>query len=496
MLSLGMMLGITVTELLRFSMLSRLGLTSKTPNGGNVQQLTQSLAGCGSVSSTSNRTATTPVSWEEGPRSPLEVLYEQTGNGTKFRDWVLYHVLRVYPHFPDDNAPMLGTPSVAHDPNTNRTVLGFRITTKSMELALKSISYLMLCELVPEPATATNETEVTNSNAMDATWRCHDSGMENAYIPPECDSRYWKNPIVPVLWGLTTIGPEDARLLFDEEGNLGATMVMRGCHPNTKWGATTALGSIYTMRWRRTHETWRVAGYPKLLDLRTHASVPLGDAYPEVTKSWIAIPTRSDGSKVAGHADPGGLHFSVGWTRDKKRHVVYRVTDTSETLYAVAPLRRRVDYSSLDLDAYRGSTNVVQFKGALLGMGHRQIEPMPTYVHYWYAYCPQAPYYSAVALSDAFFLPDDLNVRTSFAMGLAAEGDNLYLLWSEYDTLPRFSLHTSDDVMRTFWNSTFAHSRGHTYEGFEDFAAMCADAVAAEKAEESADRTGNRSSSP
>jgi hypothetical protein len=497
-LALGMMLGITVTELLGFSTLGSFGSISTTLKPEIGQQLTQSLDGCGNVPSTSNRTMT-PASREEAyhpPRSPLEVLYEQTGNGTGFVDWVMYHVLRVYPHFPDEDAPMPGTPSVAHDPNTNRTVLGFRIMSTSLLLALRDVSFLMLCELVQEAAVtsaaagAASESRATGA----ATWRCHDSGMENSYIPPECDARHWKSPAEYVMWGAKTVGPEDARLLLDEEGNLGATMVMRGCHPDTKWGNTTPIGSMYTMRWRRTHETWRVIGYPKLLDLRKHDSRPLGDAYPEITKSWISIPTRSGGSKVAGLDDPQGLHFSLGWTPGMKRHVVYQVNETSETLFAVTPLRKGVDYSRLDLGAYRGSTNVVQFKGALLGMGHRY--SLPSYVHYWYAYCPHPPYYSAVALSDGFLLPKDPSVRTSYALGLAAEGDNLYLLWSEHDKVPRFSLHTSDDVMRSFRNSAFAQSRGHTYEGFEGFAAMCADAVAAENAEERADRAANRSSSP
>lgn len=496
-LALCTILGFTCIKLLNLVMVTKNDAIMKASEWEYLRKrlpVESCLEGCGTnVTSTLNNTATSDSENDAHlTRSPLEVLYEQTDSGMKFRDWVLYHVQRTYPHFPDDDGLLLGTPSVAHDPNTNRTILGFRIGSQSMQLALKSVSYLMLCELKHAPAT-TGATE-TVRDATNAAWRCQDSGMENSYIPPECDPRYWKNPTEHVLWGLTIIGPEDARLLLDEEGNLGATMVMRGCHPNTKWGPTTALGSVYTMRWRRTHETWRVAGYPKLLDLRTRRLEHLGDEYPEVTKSWISVPTRSEGTKVASHADPQGLRFSVGWTRDMKHHVVYQVRETSKTLYAVTPLRKGVEYSSLDLDSYRGSTNVVPFKGALLGMGHRHIDSAPTYEHYWYAYCPHPPYYSAVALSEGFFLPQDRNVRTSFALGLAVEGDNLYLFWSEYDKLPRLTLFPSDEVMGALKNSTFARSRGHTYEGVDGFTAMCAAAVAAEAAEGRSAGARNRSS--
>jgi hypothetical protein len=432
-LFLGVMLGITGTELLGVTMLNRSNPINTASRWENVQHAVLSLEGNGNATSVSGpasssrttRTAT-PVDGDHSPLphpnrslSPLEVLYGQTGNGTRLRDWVLRHVQRTYPHFPDDDGLRLGNPSVAHDPSTNRTVLGFRITTESMPRALRHVSYLMLCEPARDPPGA------TAANARDPTWRCQDSGMENAYIPPECDTRHWRNPTEHVLWGMMTVGPEDARLLFDEDGSLGATMVMRGCHPYTKWGRTTPLGSMYTMRWRRSHDTWRVAGYPKVLDLRTHQSHSLGDTYPEVTKSWITVPSLSGGAKAASHADPvGRLRFSVGWTRDMRRHVVYQVSEASDTLYAVTPLRKDVEYSSLDMDAYRGSTNVVPFRGALLGIGHRKVGPEPSlYEHYWYAYCPDPPHYSAVALSDGFILPKDRSILASFALGLAGEGD-------------------------------------------------------------------------
>jgi hypothetical protein len=240
--------------------------------------------------------------------SHLEILYSQTNNGTALKEWAQYHVQRVYPHFPDDNGLVLGTPSLAHNPTTNRTVLGFRVSSVSLKLALSWISYLMICELQDPPDEGARHR--TNSTTYEGRWRCQDSGMENAYVPPECDRRYWKDPSERVFFGLTSVGPEDARLFFDESGRLGATMVMRGCHHHTPFGNSTALYSVYTRRWRHTHETWRVDGYPKLLDLREFNTSYLGSRYPRITKSWITIPRRT--GLVADVGVATSLHYSVG----------------------------------------------------------------------------------------------------------------------------------------------------------------------------------------
>jgi hypothetical protein len=455
--------------------------------------------------------------------SPLEVLYRQTDNGTTLKQWVRYHVRRTYPQFPDvdndvddnDNGSsndhrkellVLGAPSLAHDPQTNRTVVGFRVGCKAMTLALHRHNYVMLCELVNVNSSNDDDTEddVQDNSRTTApdrrTWRCQDSGIENAYVPPQCDRRYWKHPAQKVFWGLTTTGVADPRLLFDfdsgqQQQQLGSTFVMRGCHPHTPYGNSTALYSVYTARWTRTHGTWRVDGYPTLLDLRALDGSSLGAAYPRVTKSWITIPTPHDTKRLAAttsHDDDADatqrlLRFSVGWSQDMKRHVVYQVreADATDTLYAVTPLRVGANYTHLDLRNYRGSTNVVPFRGALLGIGHRRILPGTIYYHYWYAYCPIAPYYPAVALGEGMLLPQRPNVAISFALGLAVEGDHhLYLAWSENDRIPRLTRYTADDVLKAFRNSSFARSRGHSYVHFANFTSLCAEAVAAAEVEE------------
>jgi hypothetical protein len=452
--------------------------------------------------------------------SPLEVLYRQTHNGTTLKRWVRYHVRRTYPQFPDvddnDNGSnnnndhrkellVLGAPSLAHDPRTHRTVVGFRVGCKAMPLALDRHNYVMLCELV-DVNNEDNDDDSTNNLRTTApdrrTWRCQDSGIENAYVPPQCDRRYWKHPAQKVFWGLTTTGPADPRLLFDfdsasgRQQQLGSTFVMRGCHPGTPYGNRTALYSVYTARWTRTHDTWRVDGYPTLLDVRAIDGSSLGAAYPPVTKSWITIPTTHDDNHrlaaTTSHDDDADatkrlLRFSVGWSQDMKRHVVYQVheADESDTLYAVTPLRVGANYTHLDLRNYRGSTNVVPFRGALLGIGHRRILPGTIYYHYWYAYCPVAPYYPAVALGEGMLLPQRPNVPISFALGLAVEGDHhLYLSWSESDRIPRLTRYTADDVLEAFRSSSFARSRGHSYVHFANFTSLCADAVAAAEKEE------------
>jgi hypothetical protein len=460
--------------------------------------------------------------------SPLEVLYRQTHNGTTLKRWVRYHVRRTYPQFPDvgsdvddDNDSgsgsnknhrkellVLGAPSLAHDFQTNRTVVGFRVGCKAMPLALHRQNYVMLCELVSGSSdNDDNDDDSTNNSRTTRagdrrTWRCQDSGIENAYVPPQCDRRYWKHPAQKVFWGLTTTGVADPRLLFDfdtgqQQQQLRSTFVMRGCHPDTPYGNSTALYSVYTARWRRTHGTWRVDGYPTLLDVRAIDGSSLGAAYPPVTKSWITIPTTHDDTNhrlaaTTSHDDDTQqsnhrLRFSVGWSQDMKRHVVYQVheADGTGTRYAVTPLRQGANYTHLDLRNYRGSTNVVPFRGALLGIGHRRILPGTIYYHYWYAYCPMAPYYPAVALGEGMLLPQRPNVPISFALGLAVEGDHhLYFAWSENDRIPRLTRYTADDVLTAFRNSSFARSRGHSYENLANFTSLCADAVAAAEKEE------------
>jgi hypothetical protein len=223
-------------------------------------------------------------------RSPLEMLYEETARGSALREWALPHAMRTYPALPHDGrAVRVGTPSLAHDPTTNRTVVGFAISVPFGSYALKDARYLMLCEPV------VGDVPSSPSSLSSVLWRCQDSGLESSYVPPECDRRSWRDPVVRTGFPFVTTGPEDARLFFDLDGNLGAAVGMRGCHHGTPYGNHTALYSIYIMAWTQksqSHGMWRVEGYPKLLDLRNTSMEPLGDAYPAVTKSWIPIPPR------------------------------------------------------------------------------------------------------------------------------------------------------------------------------------------------------------
>jgi hypothetical protein len=383
----------------------------------------------------------------------------------------------------------MGNPSLAHDPATNRTVVGFRVQVRASKKRVRMARYLMFCETA-----ATGRERGTGPMAtkgyLSTSWRCQDSGWDTSYVPPECDPAYWGRPHVILPYGPLTRGPEDARMFFDADGNLGATAMMRGCHPLTPYGNRTALWSVYTARWTRSPSdggAWRMDRPPKVLDLRTPAMAHLGDAYPFATKSWVAIPSakRTTGTATSRAAPPPtdeGLLLSVGWTPGMKDHVVYRVAQTLDTLSAVVPANSRASHAQADVRTYRASTNLVEFRGAWLGMGHRQVHAggTKTYYHYWYAFCGEAPY-RAIAQSDLFLLPDDPAVGTSFALGLALEGlgpsQNVYLAWSENDTTPYLTRYSSDDVFRALQNSSDARERGHPSrdgQGDDNFAAPCA----------------------
>jgi hypothetical protein len=414
--------------------------------------------------------------------SPLEGLYEATDHGRGLAQWARNHAQSVYPFLfatevPDNERGevVMGNPSLAHDPRTNRTVLGFRIQVMAIKKRVRMARYLMLCE---RRRMAKREVTETTASAMgleeeedgvEHSWRCQDSGWDASYVPPECEPWFWSRPEITLPYGPLTRGPEDARLFFDSSGNLGATVMLRGCHPHTPYGNRTALWSVYAVRWNRTKDedgTWKMDRSPKLLDLRTSDLRFLGGSYPPATKSWVVLPTVSKGAAraAAPPASDVGMLLSVGWTPGMENHVVYRVAQTSETLSAVVPANANVNHSDADIRTYRASTNVVEFRGVLLGMGHRQVHKMATktYYHYWYAFCSEPPY-RAVALSDPFLLPDDPNVGTSFALGLASEGQHVYLAWSENDTRPCLTRYASSDVLRALAHSSFARkARGST----------------------------------
>jgi hypothetical protein len=413
--------------------------------------------------------------------TPLESLYEGTSNGTQLHFWLRSHVRTIYPHFSSDDEVQLGSPSLVQDKTS--TVLSVMVRPNSADL--KNLIFLMLC----------------NVRAPLGETRCQDSGFQHSTVPPECDGRYWLDPQLSVMYSsLTLVGPADPRLFLDEDGNLGATAVMRGCHPRSRFGNHTPIHSVYVLSWTKDtgthdgngdHDTgdagriWRVAGRPKLLDLRSANNSYLGDDYPPITKSWISLPGPF------GHPSPANAQnyrFSVGFTRRMWQNVVYRVVDAGETLYSVVPANEQITHSRAALRKYRASTNLVRFRGGLLGMGHRRYDTKVPYyyLHYWYVTCPRAPY-RAVACSDEFRLnPDDPASRVNFALGLAVDepaggsgGDStnasLYLAWSEADRVPYLRRYAPEDVLATLRSSTLARSAAGLSAGknASDFADLC-----------------------
>jgi hypothetical protein len=468
---------------------------------GGVAAVVPDAKGSTTTTTTTKAKASTPTAVKVSALSPLEDLYEATNHGRGLAQWARHRAQSVYPSLFATDLPenergevVMGNPSLAHDPRTNGTVLGFRIQVMAVKKRVRMARYLMLCERRRRNMAAAEQEETIRAakgleedEDVAGRWKCQDSGWDAAYVPPECDPRFWGRPEIILPYGPLTRGPEDARLFFDSAGNLGATVMVRGCHPFTTYGNRTALWSVYTVRWNRTNDdedgTWTMDRSPKVLDLRTSTLGFLGDSYPFATKSWVAIPTQSKGATRAASppASDVGMLLSVGWTPGMADHVVYKVAQTSETLSAVVPANSNVNHSHADVRTYRASTNLVHWKGAvLLGMGHRQVHTATTktYYHYWYAFCAEPPY-RAVALSDPFLLPDDPHVGTSFALGLAWEGPHVYLAWSENDTRPCLSRYDSSDVGRVLAHSSFARERGTATKlvrdnSMDDLAALCA----------------------
>jgi hypothetical protein len=413
--------------------------------------------------------------------TPLESLYEGTSNGTHLNEWLRSHVRTIYPQFSSDDEVQLGSPSLVRDKTS--TVLSVMLRPNSADL--KNLIFLMLCDVRAPLGEA----------------RCQDSGFQHSTVPPECDRRYWLDPQLSVMYSsLTLVGPADPRLYLDEDGNLGATAVMRGCHPRSRFGNHTPIHSVYLLSWTKETDTqdgndndhddanstgriWRLAGQPKLLDLRSADNSYLGDDYPPITKSWISLPGP------LGHPSPSNAQshrFSVGFTRGMWENVVYKVVDAGETLYSVVPTNEKVPHSRASLRKYRASTNLVRFRGGLLGMGHRRYDTKVPYyyLHYWYVVCPHAPH-RAVACSDEFRLrPDDPSSHVNFALGLAADdratgggdGSNapLYLAWSEADRVPYLRRYAPGAILAALRSTTLARSAGiHVGRNASDFADLC-----------------------
>jgi hypothetical protein len=247
----------------------------------------------------------------------------------------------------------IGSPSLARDEATGRAVLGVRVETpvtissngRNM-FPMASSNFLMLCDL----------------KFPIGSVKCQDSGIFPWAIPPQCSGARWFNPATSTFWGFLTVGPEDARLFFDSNGALNAVFGARGCHPNTPYNESNPIYSLYEITWDYDGGVWTPngAGVPSLLDLSTSEGMPL-DNYPTVTKSWIPLPPSNQTAPT---------HYLLGFTSNMGSSVVYEVFDSDDSMSHVRPAEYSKDMKEADTDSFRGSTNLVPFRGFLLGVGH------------------------------------------------------------------------------------------------------------------------------
>jgi len=381
----------------------------------------------------------------------LSELYRSTNNGGDLIGFAQRQLSRISPALSKRSRVKIGTPSLARDGSTGRVVLGFRIevpTTVNADggslFKRGNTNFLLLCEL-------TSPIESVE---------CQDSGLFPWVIPPQCNPANWLNPSKKTFWGFLTTGPEDARLFFDSEGALHATFGGRGCHANTPYNQTNPINSLYEIKWdKEAGGVWTPNGVPNLLEVRTRDGKSLDDAYPPVTKSWIPVPSviASNGSMPVNEKKIN--HLLLGFTKDMTSSVVYEIYDTADSVYFVRPTKNSMDLKDADIRSFRGSTNLVPFHGFLLGIGHPKRSSK--YFLYWYAICPQSPY-MPIARSNLFNIRDEeyyskLNrsdVKVSFALGLALEGDDLYISWSEKDRNPLLSVYNSSFVFDMLVNSS------------------------------------------
>ncbi|KAL3810456.1 hypothetical protein ACHAXA_010386 [Cyclostephanos tholiformis] len=151
--------------------------------------------------------------------------------------------------------------------------------------------------------------------------------------------------------------------------------------------------------------------------------------------------------------------YLLGFTSNMTSSVIYEVFDYADSLSYVRPAEYSKDAKEADLVHFRGSTNLVPFHTFLLGVGHRRLKKK--YFLYWYAICPCPPYIP-IAQSNYFNFRDAeyysrhnmSDVRTSFALGLAVEGDIVYVSWSENDSNPLLSAWDSSRVDNALVNSS------------------------------------------
>ena len=321
------------------------------------------------LSSQSSRTKVSESSMQSRntPGNLLSELYRSTNNDGVLIPFVRRQLSRTNPALSKLPHVKFGTPSLARDETTGRVVIAFRIETPTIVDAkgesmsgLMNANFLLLCELIWPIESV----------------ECQDSGLFPWTIPPQCSSANWFNPSTKTQWGFLTTGPEDARLFFDSEGALHATFGGRGCHKNTPYNDTNPVYSLYEVKWDESDDgVWTPNGMPHLLDLRTKDGRYLGNDYPPVMKSWVSIPSVHDAREKKTN------HLLLGFTSSMTSSVVYEVYDTPDSVYLVKPTENSMDLKHADIGSFRGSTNLVLFRGFLLGIGHP--EKRSKYFLYW-----------------------------------------------------------------------------------------------------------------
>ena len=128
-------------------------------------------------------------------------------------------------------------------------------------------------------------------------------------------------------------------------------------------------------------------------------------------------------------------------------------------MHAMVPVGSKT-YSDANLEKFRGSTNLVQFHGGLLGLGHRRV---PSRVHYWYWICPTIPH-ALISSSKGLKLGPG---PVTFSLGLVStamttgqrSGGQLYVSWSASDKYPYLSKFSHDEVLKELTSPTREYSK-------------------------------------
>ena len=382
-----------------------------------------------------------------------------SSNDLQLNDNLLALAKRVYPGMVFDRdeggAAFLSTPSLVRHPETKKVVLGVRIIVEGAR-PMHSQNFLMLCTLAYP---------ILES-------KCQDSGIHPRNVPLSCTDQHFLFPLRPSP--SISIGPEDARLFINRQGNLGATFTMRGCHPGTEYNESSPSYGMATASWTRFEgigesPTWRLQGNPKILDVRQPDGSIDANNYQAITKNWISLPPQPGPEEVKGN-----FTLCTGWTTNMAQNVVYKVSDIDHErdLYHVTPEQETTIFS-VDHKHYRGSTNFVNYQGFLLSIWHYVDQVYGGYyLHFWHLMCPNPPY-RTVATSGTFTLHRKMNrnERTSFALGLVVENSFAYISWSANDREIYLSRYSLNDIWTRLANE--ASYVGNGFDSSKNVSEIC-----------------------